>query len=125
MPLVLIAVAVIVAVVLIAFTVVFWREIAEWLKRVVKSLQEGNLQGVLEGTQLFLKKVGRKFRKMAVSFSRLFNSDKWMKYTTINEELIDFQKVPEDIRRKAEAESSDTVDITKETKAEMELAYSR
>ena len=122
---ILIAIATIMGAVLTAFVVVFWRKIAKWLREKVEQIKENlNLQGVIHGSKMFLKKVGRKFRKVAEHFSKMYGSARWLKQTTISEELIEQKDVPEDILSKCQAETSDTVDITVETKKELELANS-
>ncbi|MDE6003989.1 MAG: hypothetical protein K2G88_01200, partial [Oscillospiraceae bacterium] len=74
-------------------------------------------------TKTFLKKVGKKFKRIAEHFSKIKDSDQWKKTTTIHEELVDADDVPEEIRMKAARESEDTVDITHETEKELEMAY--
>lgn len=103
----------------VAFMVTFWREITEWLQTVIKNVKERNWKGVLYGTKVFLKKVGKKFKRIAEHFSRIDNEEKWLKTTTINEEYVEDFEVPEDILAKAQNERSDTVEITEE--AELEL----
>lgn|GEM_PF-2339889 len=80
----------------VAFMVTFWKEITEWLQTVIKNVKERNWKGVLYGTKVFLKKVGKKFKRIAEHFSRIDNEEKWLKTTTINEEYVEDFEVPED-----------------------------
>ena len=96
----------------VAFMVTFWREITEWLKTCIKAIKERNWKGVLYGTKVFLQKVGRKFKRIADHYSKLKDSDKWMKSTTIEEELVDPDEVPEDILMRAQNDRSDKTDIS-------------
>lgn len=96
----------------VAFMVTFWREITEWLQACIKAIKEKNWNAVLYGTKVFLKKVGRKFKRIAEHFSKINDSDKWKKTTTIHEEEVEEYDVPEDIRMKAARETGDTVDIS-------------
>ena len=50
------------------------------------------------------------------------DSDKWLKETTINKELVEPEDVPEDIRMKAQAAEEDKVDISQEYEKELMLA---
>ena len=118
---ILIAVAAIVAAVLTAFTVVFWKKIVAWLKKMVEKIKKISFQSVLHGTKNFLKKIGKRFKKVAEFFSKLINSDRWLKQTVTSEELIDANEVPEDILKKYQSATGDTVEITVETKNEMQI----
>ena len=118
---ILIAVGAIVAAVLTAFTVVFWKKIVGWLKKRVEEIKKINLQSILHGAKNFLKKIGNRFKKVAEFFSKLINSDKWLKQTVISEELINANEVPKDILQKYQSATGETVEITVETKNEMQL----
>ena len=118
---ILIAVGAIVAAVLTAFIVVFWKKIVAWLKKMVQKIQKISFQSVLHGTKNFLKKIGNRFKKVAEFYSKLINSDRWLKQTVTSEELIDANEVPKDILKKYQSATGETVEITTETKNEMEL----
>lgn len=106
------------------FMITFWRELIEWLQSTIKNIKNKNSDAILCEMQVFLQKVGKKFKRIAKYFTRINNEEKWLKITTINEEYIQESGIPKNILAKAQNEQSNTIEITEETRQEIKLIYS-
>lgn len=93
---------------------VFWKEISEWLKRVVTKVQEMIKMAVV-GVKTFAQKIGDRLKEIAKNYSRK-EDGKWQE--TIVTKEIEMNDVPADILAKVN-QTTDAVDISKELELEL------
>ena len=94
-----------------AVIAVFWKEIIQWLSKVVNVIKE-RFHRIIEGSELFLQKIGGRYKQISHNYSKIDNGQ-WMKDTVINKKEVDESEIPKDILEKAkEIEEGQKMDIT-------------
>lgn len=73
----------------------FWNTIVSWLKRVYEKLRT-IVQGVLQGTTIFFKKMGEAAKEISKNYAKV--GTKWQE--TIVQKNIDANEIPEEYRAK-------------------------
>lgn len=75
----------------------YWKHIISWLDKAAKKIKEV-LKITTAGCLTFLKMVNGHYKNLSEHYSRV-NSNQWRKDTVIEQNYIDENDVPEDIRQ--------------------------
>ncbi len=94
----------------------FWRKFFEWLESVVMHILNRNPDCIMRGIKVFLKRKGRKFLRTAEIFSKLPDSEKWLKTTVVNEQAVKKSELPKEILEKINIVHEEKIDITNEAR---------
>lgn len=93
----------------------FWKELVEWMKRVVEKVREITAKAVA-GVKIFVRKVGEAIKEIAKNYSQ-DEHGRWHE-TIVTREIAE-SEVPEEIRAKVKR-TRDEVDVTKELELQLE-----
>ena len=74
----------------------YWKNIIQWLAKVADKIKS-ILKVAVEGSETFIKRIGAGFKNMCENYSKL-PGGKWRKDTVIEQNYIDENDVPEEIR---------------------------
>ena len=75
----------------------YWKNIIQWLAKAANKIKEV-LHVTVEGTETFIKRIGAGFKNMSENYSKL-PEGKWRKDVVIEQNYIDENDVPEEIKR--------------------------
>ena len=75
----------------------YWKNIIQWLAKAANKIKEV-LHIAVEGSETFIKRVGAGFKNMSENYSKL-PGGKWRKDTVIEQNYIDENDVPAEIKR--------------------------
>ena len=101
--------------------VLFWKELFEWLEVVVLHILKRNSAHTMYGIKVFLKRKGKKFLRTAEIFSKLPDSEKWLKTTAVNEQAVKKNDLPKEILEKINIVHEEKIDITDEARYQINL----
>lgn len=74
----------------------YWKRIIQWLAKAAEKIKL-ILKVAVEGSETFIKRIGAGFKNMSENYSKL-PGGKWRKDTVIEQNYIDENDVPEEIR---------------------------
>ncbi len=74
----------------------YWKNIIQWLAKAAEKIKSV-LNVAVEGSETFIKRVGAGFKNMSENYSKL-PGGKWRKDTVIEQNYINENDVPEEIR---------------------------
>ncbi|WP_312510534.1 hypothetical protein [Massilia sp.] len=94
----------------------FWKDLVDWLKRVVEKVREV-VAKVVAGVKIFVRKVGEAIKEIAKSYSQ-DEQGRWQE-TIVTREVSE-SDVPKDILDKVKRQRGTAVDVTKELELELE-----
>jgi len=75
----------------------YWKNIIQWLAKATNKIKEV-LHVTVEGTETFIKRIGAGFKNMSENYSKL-PEGKWRKDVVMEQNYIDENDVPEEIKR--------------------------
>ncbi len=75
----------------------YWKNIIQWLAKAANKIKEV-LHVTVEGTETFIKRIGAGFKNMSENYSKL-PEGKWRKDVVMEQNYIDENDVPEEIKR--------------------------
>lgn len=75
----------------------YWKNIIQWLAKAANKIKEV-LHIAVEGSETFIKRVGAGFKNMSENYSKL-PGGKWRKDTVIEQNYIDENDVPAEIKQ--------------------------
>jgi hypothetical protein len=93
----------------------FWKELVEWMRRVVEKVREVTAKAVA-GVKIFVRKVSEAIKEIAKNYSQ-DEQGRW--HETIVTRQISESDVPKDILEKVKR-TRDEVDVTKELELQLE-----
>ena len=102
-----------------AITVIYWKNIAKWIKTVYNSLPF-KIKKELQGAVSFIKRVGNSFSNIMKYYSHNKEINQW-KLTTVTQE-VDESTIPEHIRAKLTKNSE--IETTQELEKELKMSLS-
>ena len=104
-----------------AHMIPFWKEFFEWLEAAVLHILKKNPTLAMRGIKVFLKRKGTKFLRAAEIFSKLPESEKWLKTTAVNEQAVKKNELPKEILEKINVVHEEKIDITDEARYQINL----
>ena len=75
----------------------YWKNIIQWLAKAANKIKEV-LHIAVEGSETFIKRIGAGFKNMSENYSKL-PGGKWRKDTVIEQNYIDENDVPAEIKQ--------------------------
>jgi len=94
----------------------FWKELVDWIKRVVEKVREV-VAKVVAGVKIFVRKVGEAIKEIAKNYSQ-DEQGRW--HETIVTREVNESDVPQEIRDKMKRSRGSDVDVTKELELQLE-----
>ncbi|MDO5652281.1 MAG: hypothetical protein Q4G13_09165 [Moraxella sp.] len=108
------------AAILGAAVAVYWKNIRDWLKRVLDKLPS-SIKEKIQGVQVFAQRIGNTFKNIMKYYSYDKNTNQWNETVVTTE--VDASTVPEHIRRKIENASNETADISDDLEKELKMSF--
>lgn len=102
---------------------IFWKDIIKWVDKAINKIKQ-MLNVVVQGSEVFLKKVSGGYKEVAYHYSKL-PDNKWQRTTTVSTKFIDenseeMKEIDEDILAKAEElELNGMLNITTHVEAQI------